>query len=119
MARRFFDDEMLAWVIEMPLLQVLDRLHDDGKLFWRHDPNFVPDKDKWTLRLFLSSPSGFAWEVLVTGLKWFDVRAGKGGGGGIDLVMHLLGIDFVKAVKLLASGAGMSVAGQRPPVQPK
>jgi len=29
--------------------------------------------------------------------------------------MHLLGIDFVKAVKLLSSGAG--VAGKRRPVQ--
>ncbi len=98
MARRSFDDETLAWVREMPLSQVLDKLRDDGQLFWRRDPDFVPEKDKRTVRLFLSSPSGFAWEVLVTGLKWFDVRAGKGGGGGIDLVMHLLGIDFVKAV---------------------
>ena len=93
MARRSFDDETLAWVREMPLSQVLDKLRDDGQLFWRRDPDFVPEKDKRTVRLFLSSPSGFAWEVLVTGLKWFDVRAGKGGGGGIDLVMHLLGIE--------------------------
>lgn len=101
----------------MPLSQVLDKLRDDGQLFWRRDLDFVPEKDKRTVRLFLSSPSGFAWEVLVTGLKLFDVRAGKGGGGGIDLVMHLLGIDFVKAVKLLSSGAG--VAGQRRPVRPQ
>ena len=117
MARRSFDDETLAWVREMPLSQVLDKLRDDGQLFWRRDPDFVPEKDKRTVRLFLSSPSGFAWEVLVTGLKWFDVRAGKGGGGGIDLVMHLLGIDFVKGVKLRPSGAG--VAGQRRPVRPQ
>ena len=78
MARRSFDDETLAWVREMPLSQVLDKLRDDGQLFWRRDPDFVPEKDKRTVRLFLSSPSGFAWEILVTGLKWFDVRAGKG-----------------------------------------
>ena len=114
MARKSFNDETLAWVREMPLSQVLDKLRDDGKLFWRRDPDFVPEKDKRTVRLFLSSPSGFAWEVLVTGLKWFDVRAGKGGGGSIDLVMHLLDIDFVKAVKLLSAGAG-----QRPPVRPE
>ena len=58
----------------------------------------------------LSSPSGFAWEVLVTGLKWYDVRTGQGGGGGIDLVMYLLGIDFVAAVKFLV---GADAAGQR------
>ena len=117
MARRSFDDDTLAWVREMPLSQVLDCLRDDGQLFWRRDPDFVPEKDKKTVRLFLSSSSGFSWEVMVTGLKWFDVRAGKGGGSGIDLVMHLLRIDFVKAVKLLSPGA--VVAGQRHPVQPR
>ena len=101
MARKF-DDAALARVREMPLFKVLDRLGDEGKLFWRRDPDFVPDKDSRTVRLFLSSPSGFAWEVLVTGLKWFDVRAGKGGGGAIDLVMYLLDVDFVAAVKLLS-----------------
>ena len=76
MARRSFDDETLAWVREMPLSQVLDKLRDDGQLFWRRDPDFVPEKDKRTVRLFLSSPSGFAWEVLVTGLK--GVVCGRG-----------------------------------------
>ena len=57
-------------------------------------------------------PEGFAWELLVTGPKWFDTRAGEGGGGGIDLVMHLLGLDFVKSVKLLAS---VGAPGQRQP----
>lgn len=115
MTRRSFDDETLAWVREMPLSQVLDRLRDAGHLFWRRDADFVPEKDKRTVRLYVSSPSGFAWEVLVTGPKWFDVRAGKGGGGGIDLVMHLLGIDFVKAVKLLS--AGFAAPGQRKPAR--
>ena len=44
MARRSFDDETLAWVREMPLSQVLDKLRDDGQLFWRRDPDFVPEK---------------------------------------------------------------------------
>ncbi|WP_265283484.1 hypothetical protein [Verminephrobacter aporrectodeae] len=91
---------------------MLDRLRDDGKLFWRRDPEFVPEKDQRTIRLFLSSPSGFSWEVLVTGFKWFDVRAGKGGGAGIDLVMHLLDVDFVVAVKLLSTGAGQRRLGR-------
>ena len=53
MARRSFDDETLAWVREMPLSQVLDKLRDDGQLFWRRDPDFVPEKDKRTVRLFI------------------------------------------------------------------
>lgn len=110
MGRRSFGDEQLAKVRAVPLSQVLNKLHDDGKLFWRRDLDFVPEKDRQTVRLFLSSPSGFAWEVLVTGLKWYDVRAGKGGGGSIDLVMHLLGVDFVTAVTLLLEG--IDVAGK-------
>ena len=112
MAKRSFDDETLKWVREMPLSLVLDRLRDAGKLFWRRDADFKPEKDARTVRLFVSSPEGFAWELLVTGPKWFDTRAGKGGGGGIDLVMHLLGLDFVKSVKLLAS---VGAPGQRQP----
>ena len=107
MTRKTFDDETLRSAREMPLSQVLDRLRDDGRLFWRRDRDFVPEKDTRTVRLNLSSPSGLAWELLVTGLKWYDVRAMKGGGGGIDLVMHLQSVDFVHAVKLLASGAGV------------
>ena len=113
MSRRAFDAEKLAWLREIPLSQVLKQLQDDGKLFWRRDLDFVPDKDRRTVRLFLSSPAGFAWEVLVTGLKWFDVRAGKGGGGCIDLVMHLFDLDFVAAVKLLSHGGGGGVAQRR------
>lgn len=112
MAKRSFDDETLKWVREMPLSLVLDRLRDAGKLFWRRDADFKPEKDARTVRLFVSSPEGFAWELLVTGVKWFDTRANKGGGGGIDLVMHLLGLDFVKSVKLLAS---VGAPGQRQP----
>jgi hypothetical protein len=102
---------MLARIRVMPLLQVLNMLRDDGHLFWRRDLDFVPEKDGNTVRLFLSSSSGFAWEILVTNLKWYDVRAGKGGGGGIDLVMHLFGVDFVAGVKLLL--VDTDVVGQR------
>ena len=38
--------------------------------------------------------------------KFFDHRAGKGGGGAIDLVMHVTGRDFQSAVELLASMDG-------------
>ncbi|WP_440525430.1 hypothetical protein [Serratia nevei] len=40
-------------------------------------------------------------ELLATGPKWYDTRAEKGGGGAIDLAMHLLRLDFVSAVKRL------------------
>jgi hypothetical protein len=43
---------------------------------------------------------------LTTGPKWYDTRAGKGGGGAIDLAMHVLGLSFVDAVKSLNKLAG-------------
>ena len=45
------------------------------------------------------------FEILTTGLKWYDTRAKKGGGGAIDLAMHVLGLSFVDAVKLLTERA--------------
>nr|WP_254176670.1 hypothetical protein [Pseudomonas aeruginosa] len=47
--------------------------------------------------------------LLVTGAKFFDTRADKGGGGAIDLAMHLLRLDFVAAVKRLSSSRVSSV----------
>ena len=101
MARKSFGEAQLAQVRGLPLLGILEGLKADGTLFWRRDADFVPAKDNRTMRLFISSPSGVAWEILVTDLKWYDSRAGKGGGGGIDLVMYLLGVDFLTAVTLL------------------
>lgn len=39
--------------------------------------------------------------INVTGQKWFDHEAGKGGYGAIDLVKHLCGVDFLAALKWL------------------
>ena len=41
------------------------------------------------------------FELLLTGPRFFDSRAAKGGGGAIDLAMHLLQTTFVDAVKAL------------------
>ena len=107
MARKSFDNEQLVQVRALPLLGILDRLKADGTLFWRRDMDFVPEKDSRTMRLFISVPSGFAWEILITDVKWYDSRAKKGGGGRIDLVMCLLGADFVTIVTLLLEYAEM------------
>lgn len=99
MARRVFDDGMLAALRQLPLTDALNKLG----IFWKIDSDFRPEKDMRTVRLHVSSVTGRAWEILVTGDKWFDTRAGKGGGGSIDLVMYLLEVNFVAAVKQLLS----------------
>lgn len=40
-------------------------------------------------------------EFLCDGPKFFDTRAKSGGGGAVDLVMHLFRLDFRGATKLL------------------
>ncbi|WP_177142715.1 hypothetical protein [Variovorax sp. YR216] len=47
-------------------------------------------------------------ELVLSGLQWFDTRAGKGGGGLIDLVMHLRACDFVSAVRALLNSPPLS-----------
>ena len=95
-ARRSFTPEQLDSLREMSMQETLDRLG----LYWKRDPDFVPVKDKATVRLNVSINGGGV-ELLATGPKWYDTRTKKGGGGAIDLTMHLFQVDFVTAVKQL------------------
>ena len=40
-------------------------------------------------------------ELLCTGAKFFDTRAGAGGAGAVDFAMYVLGLPFKDAVRLL------------------
>jgi hypothetical protein len=71
----------------------------------RTDPSYKPKKDSDSRRWHLTSSRG-DFELLTTGLKWYDTRARRGGGGAIDLTMHLLGLSFVEAVNFLIDAAG-------------
>ncbi len=93
-AHRYFTPELLASLREMPVPAVLDTL----ELYWKHDRDFRPLKDKATIRVIVSIGGGNV-ELLATGAKWYDTRAQKGGFGAIDLAMYLLRLDFVSAVK--------------------
>jgi hypothetical protein len=64
------------------------------------DLTYLPVKDLRSRR-WHGRTAGGEFELLTTGPKWWDSRAGKGGGGAIDLAMHLLELPFVDAVKLL------------------
>lgn len=96
MRSRRFDDARIEYLRGVPVLDVLDALG----MYWKRDATFNPLKDKTTVRVHVSL-GGAVVELLATGAKWYDVQNELGGGGAIDLAMHLLRLDFVSAVKRL------------------
>jgi hypothetical protein len=55
-----------------------------------------PDSRRWNVRTACGE-----FEILTTGVHWYDLRAKTGGGGAIDLAMHILQVSFVDAVNIL------------------
>jgi hypothetical protein len=64
------------------------------------DPTYVPVKARHSQR-WHANVRGRDFELLLTGPKFWDTRLDVGGGGAIDLTMHLAGVDFKGAVRLL------------------
>lgn len=77
-------------------LQTLNLVAEHVKI----DQTFKPSREDGTQRVYVRA-AGVEWEFLVNGAKFFDTRARFGGGGAIDLVMHLRGVPFKKAVSVL------------------
>ncbi|MFI4867510.1 MAG: hypothetical protein ACHQDB_10480 [Steroidobacterales bacterium] len=96
--RRSFSPDTLERLRDLPSEAVLAHLAMQIK----PDPTFIPVKDAGSRRWHAFTTQG-DFEILTTGPKWYDTRARKGGGGAIDLTMHVLGLSFVEAVKHLAS----------------
>jgi hypothetical protein len=95
---RSWSQVTLAALRDIPSEEVLRLLAIDHKA----DPAYMPVKDLRTRRWHVHTRCG-DFEILTTGPhKWFDTRARKGGGGAIDLTMHLLQVPFVNAVKQLS-----------------
>ncbi len=46
------------------------------------------------------------FRVCLSGLKWFDHNAGKGGGGAIDLTRHIMRLSFMEACIYLNGASG-------------
>ena len=66
----------------------------------KQDRDFTALKNVHTHRWHVSV-SGRDYEILTTGAKWFDTRANVGGGGAIDLAMHLQRLNFKQAIAKL------------------
>ena len=99
-----FDQDVVLRARLLSIEAALSRLG----LYWKVDQDFHPLKDSATKRLYVSIGNRVV-ELLVTNLKWYDVTAKKGGGGAIDLAMHLRTTDFVTAMKSL----GCAEKGER------
>lgn len=66
----------------------------------KRDPTFEPIMNRSTTR-WHANVEGRDFELLLTGPKFFDSRAERGGGGAVDLAMHLFRTDFKAATGLL------------------
>jgi len=95
---RSFSRSMLVELREMPSERALTRI----AIHVKADPAYRPLKRPTSRRWHIRTVSG-EFEILTTGVKWYDTRARKGGGGAIDLAMHVLGVSFVEAVKQLTA----------------
>jgi len=88
-------------------------------LYVKLDRSYRPRKAPQERRLHVSLKLGEVVELLLIGEKWFDTRAEQGGGGAIDLVMHLYGESFLQAVQRLQRAVnGDVVDGEQPDTSP-
>lgn len=65
------------------------------------DTTYIPIKSKQSSRWHVSH-GGLDFELLLTGEKFWDTRSQVGGGGAVDLVMHLGNLSFKDAVATLS-----------------
>ncbi len=94
--RRSFDRATLTPLREMRSEDALALL----AIHCKPDSSYQPVKQP-TTRRWHAHTSGGEFEILTTGTKWYDTRAKVGGGGAIDLAMHVLRLPFVDAVRIL------------------
>ena len=96
MARRRVDQAQLNKWRELDAAEVLLKLAGYAK----RDSTFAPIKNQSTTR-WHATVEGREYEILCTGPKFWDTRVEKGGGGAVDLVMHLSTVDFRTATRML------------------
>jgi hypothetical protein len=98
MRKSSFPPTTLVHLREIPSDMALRSL----AIFCKADASYHPIKDSNGRRWHVRTESG-EFEILTTDVKWYDPRAKVGGGGAIDLAMHILRVSFVDAVKILAA----------------
>jgi hypothetical protein len=90
------DNFTLATWRSLDAALVLEVVSDYAK----RDIDYTPRRNIRSTRWQVTA-GGQDYEILCTGPKFLDTRAKLGGGGAVDLVMHLFRLDFKHAVSLL------------------
>ena len=79
----------------LDLVDVIPRL----AVHARPDASYVPVRDLRSQRWHVSANGDF--ELLLTGPKFWDARAMIGGGGAVDLTMHIWRCSYRSALRRL------------------
>jgi hypothetical protein len=95
---RVVDNVTLVRWRSQPLAEILERVSSYAK----SDSAFLPTKDKETSRWHVQGRAG-EFELVLTGPRFWDERAKKGGCGAVDLLIHIDEIDFKEAARKLKS----------------
>ncbi len=80
----------------MPASRALVAIADYAKQDLTFQPAAAEGTERWHIRL-----GSREFELLLRGVRFFDTRTRAGGGGAVDLAMHLLDVDFRGAVRAL------------------
>ncbi len=96
MGHRAVDNLTLQRWRALDALWVLEKLGCYAKA----DDTFEPLSAKDTQRYHVNA-EGQDFELLLCGPKFFDTRLKRGGGGAVDLVMHVRHVEFKDATDLL------------------
>jgi hypothetical protein len=91
--------QVLERLRSLDAARVIDAVADHAKRDITFEPTTAVETERWHVRA-----GGRDFELLLCGPKFYDTRAKKGGGGAVDLVMHLFGVGFLEAVGLLKRG---------------
>ena len=87
--------EIQRWQ-KIQAIAALNALADYAKEDIAYSPRVSSKSSRWH-----ATAAGVDFEIICTGEKFWDLRAERGGGGAIDLAMHLYGSTFKQAVKRL------------------
>ncbi|MGO9073936.1 MAG: hypothetical protein ACLQEI_07215 [Terriglobales bacterium] len=94
--RHRIDRATLSRLREMPSAHALALV----SIHIKADPSYRPVRNATSRRWHAHTAQG-DFEIITTGVKWYDTRARVGGGGAIDLVMHVDALPFVQAARRL------------------